>query len=47
MMDPHALPSMEQFLNLYSQIITDDGMLIIQDIHVDLMSFIGSCRNKR
>jgi hypothetical protein len=39
--------SMEQFLKLYSQIMTDDGMLIIQDIHVDLMSLIGSCRNKR
>jgi hypothetical protein len=44
---PHALRSIEQFLKLYSQIMTDDGILIIQDIHFDLMSFIGSCRNKR
>jgi hypothetical protein len=29
---PHTLESMKKFINLYSQIITDDGILIIEDI---------------
>jgi cephalosporin hydroxylase len=29
---PHSLDSMKQFINLYSQIMTDDGILIIEDV---------------
>lgn len=29
---PHTLESMKQFIKLYSQIMTDDGILIIEDI---------------
>lgn len=29
---PHTLDSMKQFIKLYSQIMTDDGILIIEDI---------------
>jgi len=29
---PHSLESMKQFIRLYSQIITDDGILIIEDV---------------
>lgn len=29
---PHTLESMKQFINLYSQIMTDDGILIIEDV---------------
>jgi hypothetical protein len=29
---PHTLESMKQFVNLYSQIMTDDGILIIEDV---------------
>jgi len=29
---PHTLESMKQFIKLYSQIITEDGILIIEDI---------------
>lgn len=29
---PHSLESMKQFIKLYSQIISDDGILIIEDI---------------
>jgi len=29
---PHTLESMIQFIKLYSQIMTDDGILIIEDI---------------
>ena len=29
---PHTLESMKQFIKLYSQIMTDDGVLIIEDI---------------
>ena len=29
---PHSLESMKQFINLYSQIMTDDGILIIEDV---------------
>ena len=29
---PHTLESMEQFIKLYSQIMTDDGILIIEDV---------------
>jgi len=29
---PHSLESMKQFIKLYSQIITDDGILIIEDV---------------
>jgi hypothetical protein len=29
---PHTLESMKQFIQLYSQIMTDDGILIIEDV---------------
>jgi hypothetical protein len=29
---PHTLESMQQFIKLYSQIMTDDGILIIEDV---------------
>lgn len=29
---PHTLESMKQFVRLYSQIMTDDGILIIEDV---------------
>jgi len=29
---PHTLDSMKQFIRLYSQIMTDDGILIIEDV---------------
>jgi len=29
---PHTLESMKKFINLYSQIMTDDGILIIEDV---------------
>jgi hypothetical protein len=29
---PHTLESMQQFIRLYSQIMTDDGILIIEDV---------------
>jgi len=29
---PHSLKSMKQFIILYSQIMTDDGILIIEDV---------------
>ena len=29
---PHSLESMIQFINLYSQIMTEDGILIIEDV---------------
>lgn len=29
---PHTLESMKQFITLYSQLMTDDGILIIEDI---------------
>lgn len=29
---PHSLESMKQFIRLYSQIMTDDGILIIEDV---------------
>jgi len=29
---PHTLESMKQFIHLYSQIMTDDGILIIEDV---------------
>ncbi len=29
---PHSLESMKQFITLYSQILTDDGILIIEDV---------------
>ena len=29
---PHNLPSFKQFIKLYSQLLTDDGILIIEDI---------------
>jgi hypothetical protein len=29
---PHTLDSMKQFIKLYSQIMTDDGILIIEDV---------------
>jgi hypothetical protein len=29
---PHTLESMKMFIKLYSQIMTDDGILIIEDV---------------
>ena len=29
---PHTLKSMKQFINLYSKLMTDDGILIIEDV---------------
>jgi|UniRef100_A0A6C0IP11 hypothetical protein len=29
---PHTLESMKQFITLYSQLLTDDGILIIEDV---------------
>jgi len=29
---PHSLESMEMFIKLYSQVMTDDGILIIEDV---------------
>ena len=29
---PHTLESMKQFIKLYSQIMTDDGILIVEDV---------------
>ena len=29
---PHTLESMKKFINLYSQIMTDDGILIVEDV---------------
>lgn len=29
---PHSLQSMKQFIQLYSQLMTDDGILIIEDV---------------
>ena len=29
---PHTLESMKQFIRLYSQIMTDDGILIVEDV---------------
>ena len=29
---PHTLESMKEFIKLYSQVLTDDGILIIEDI---------------
>ena len=29
---PHSLESMKKFINLYSQLMTDDGILIIEDV---------------
>jgi hypothetical protein len=29
---PHTLESMQQFIRLYSQIMTDDGILIVEDV---------------
>lgn len=29
---PHTLDSMKQFIKLYSQVMTDDGILIIEDL---------------
>ena len=29
---PHTLESMKQFIRLYSQIMTDDGLLIVEDV---------------
>tara|TARA_B110000879_G_scaffold39820_1_gene55904 strand:+ start:3762 stop:4346 length:585 start_codon:yes stop_codon:yes gene_type:complete len=42
---PHTLESMKTFIQLYSQIMTDDGILIIEDVQsmewiVDLMQVV-------
>ena len=40
---PHTLESMKQFITLYSQIMTDDGILIIED--VQSWDWIGILKN--
>ena len=39
---PHTLESMKQFITLYSQVMTDDGILIIED--VQNIGWIGNLR---
>ena len=41
---PHTLESMKQFIRLYSQIMTDDGILIIED--VQSWDWIGQLKNE-
>ena len=41
---PHTLESMKQFIKLYSQIMTDDGILIIED--VQSWSWIETLKNE-
>jgi cephalosporin hydroxylase len=41
---PHSLESMKQFIKLYSQIMTDDGILIIED--VQLWDWIDKLKNE-
>jgi hypothetical protein len=41
---PHTLESMKQFIKLYSQIMTDDGILIIED--VQSFSWIDILKNE-
>jgi len=41
---PHTLESMKQFIKLYSQIMTDDGILIIED--VQSMGWIDVLKNE-
>jgi hypothetical protein len=41
---PHSLESMVQFIKLYSQIMTDDGILIIEDVQswdwIDILKYV-------
>ena len=40
---PHTLESMIQFITLYSQVMTDDGILIIEDVqHMDWIQHLGN-----
>jgi len=41
---PHTLESMKQFIKLYSQIMTDDGILIIED--VQSLDWIDTLKNE-
>ena len=41
---PHTLESMIKFIQLYSQIMTDDGILIIED--VQLLEWIDVLKNE-
>ena len=41
---PHTLESMKQFIKLYSQIMTDDGILIIED--VQSIAWINALKNE-
>jgi cephalosporin hydroxylase len=41
---PHTLESMKQFIKLYSQIMTDDGILIIED--VESWDWIDTLKNE-
>ena len=41
---PHTLESMKQFIKLYSQIMTDDGILIIED--VQSLHWIDTLKNE-
>lgn len=41
---PHTLESMKKFIKLYSQIMTDDGILIIED--VQSWDWIGILKNE-
>lgn len=41
---PHTLDSMKTFIKLYSQVLTDDGILIIEDIQsVDWLNQLKNC----
>ena len=41
---PHTLESMKQFIKLYLQIMTDDGILIIED--VESWDWIDTLKNE-
>ena len=41
---PHSLESMVQFIKLYSQILADDGILIIEDVQA--YEWIGILSNQ-
>lgn len=41
---PHTLESMVQFIKLYSQILTEDGILIIEDVQdIEWIEVLAHC----
>jgi len=40
---PHTLESMKQFIHLYTQVMTDDGILIIEDVQA--MDWLDELKN--